>query len=327
MPSRLGFALLTFAACQHIDDVELDGPTMPAASEELQRLNIDAVPGIAPVRVTTLEDPRFSVPRERTIQQEDRPPPEPLRPRTAAQNWFLGLTGAERKVVGQICREGRNDPCFGMLPLARGAAPRKMDQLLALLGAAGHQDRHQVHDYCRERDPRLICDTPLVASFDGEPVVFESSAATFAFQPGLPVHTAWPTAATPWIAIDLDGDGAITSGAELFGDATTLPSGAKATNGFTALAALDANHDGVIDARDPAFAQLVLWADRDPDRKTTPSELRPLAEVVSAIPLAHALVPRCVDGGCEGQRATMAWRDASGRARTGAVIDIYLQRR
>jgi hypothetical protein len=128
--------------------------------------------------------------------------------------------------------------------------------------------------------------------------------ARFAFEPGKPVTSAWPTAVTPWIAVDRDGDGAITSGAELFGDST-----GDARDGFEALAALDDNRDGVIDRHDPAFARLLLWSDTNGDRKSTPAELRPLAEAVASIPLAH-----------DGVRGRVMLSDG----RTGAVEDIYL---
>jgi hypothetical protein len=326
MPSsmRLVVAVL-LAGCEHVDDLELDigSPEMPVATAEVVRLNIDAVPGVAPVRVTTLEDPRFPVPRERTIQHEDAPP-EPSMPMTEAHKWYLGLTGTERKTVLQICGQGWKDPCFGIVRSSDTPPRTKMEVLMATLGERG---RWSAAQFCWERNPGLVCDTPLVVSFDGEPVVFESSDATFAFQPGIPVHTDWPSAATPWIAIDLDGDGAITSGAELFGDATRLPSGEQATHGFEALAALDANRDGVLNAKDPAFAKLLLWADRDGDRKSAKDELRWLSSVVIAIPLAHELEPRCRRGNCEGERGALSWRDATGRARAGAVIDVYLKRR
>ena len=45
--------------------------------------------------------------------------------------------------------------------------------------------------------------------------------------------------------LDLDGDGRITDSRELFGGTTS---------GFAALAALDGNHDGVVDAADDGLA-------------------------------------------------------------------------
>jgi hypothetical protein len=169
--------------------------------------------------------------------------------------------------------------------------------------------------------------TPLVVAFDGRPIEFTaaSASARFAFVPGEPASTDWPTAATPWIARDLDGDGAITSGAELFGSSTILAGGTAARHGFAALAALDANSDGVLDARDPAFAELVLWSDRDGDHRSTPDELRPLSRTVTSISLAYTLDPRCnARGACQGERGTLRWRDATGAEHQGTVVDIYL---
>jgi hypothetical protein len=327
-------AVLGLLACEHIDEAaELAGPAMPASTVEAQKLNVDEIgpkvvrhAGVAPVTPSIADPNNATVPRHQVSAFEDAPPPEPI-VLTAPMRWFLSLSAGDRKTVREICREGRNDPCFGMLPMPRNTPPSKMHRLLVQLADQvenRHMVSHAVHDYCRERDPSLVCDTPLVVSFDGR-VEFEPSTASFAFGE-TPTRNDWPTAATPWIALDRDGDGAITSGAELFGDATDVPGG-KASNGFEALAALDANRDGVIDRRDPAFASLVLWSDTDGDRKSSPGELRPLGDVIEELPLAYSTVPRCVRGNCEGERASMTWRDGDGRRRAGAVIDVYLSRR
>jgi hypothetical protein len=323
--------MLGLVACEHADDIgEGSAPEMPPATVETQRINVDEIgpkvvrhAGVAPVRLTPLADPQVTVPRAQVSAFEDAPPPKPTT-LTVAQQWFASLSADDRKTVREICREGRHDACFGMLPRPRNAPPTRMETLLAQLASSDHDSRHAVYGYCRERFGLGACDTPLVVAFEGEAVAFEPSRATFAFQPGLPVNNDWPTAATPWIALDRDGDGAITSGAELFGDATE---GVEARNGFEALASLDANRDGVIDRRDPAFAKLVLWSDRDGDRRSSPSELRPLAELIESLPLAYEVVPRCANGNCEGERAAITWRAPDGQPRSGAVIDVYLRRR
>jgi hypothetical protein len=166
--------------------------------------------------------------------------------------------------------------------------------------------------------------TPLVVSFDGGDVEL-TPGVRFAFAPGEPRATDWPTAATPWIAIDLDGNGAIDNGTELFGDHTVLADGTYAPNGFVALAQLDANHDGRIDRDDPGFAALLLWADRDADGRSSPDELAPLSRTIESISLATRVVPRCDSrGNCQRERAEIRWRDRTGAVRTGAVIDVYL---
>lgn len=336
MRSGLVLGLSLFAACEHIDDVgDVGSPVMPPATDEPQRLNLDEVgPRIVHARdefgplppavsrvMTPLADPRYPAPpRAQTVAFEDPPPPVPV---GQLQEWFALLASTDRKAVREVCREIRAEPCSGLIGAMADGQLSRFDQLIAQLGPDGST----AVAYCNERDGLRRCMTPLVVAFDDAAIELERSAGSFAFDPGMPVTTDWPSARTPWVALDRDGDGAITSGAELFGDATVLPGGEKASNGFAALAALDANGDRVIDHRDPMFAKLVLWADRDGDRRSTAIELRPLMGAIDAIPLDHEVVPRCADGNCEGERGAMIWRDAEGHRRTGAVIDLYLQRR
>jgi len=249
------------------------------------------------------------------------PRPAARRPLSRATRWFLGLNLEQRRNARELCRVRAGQPCAGLLPLPRGI-PDPSQMLLASLG----DQAEGVDAYCRQLHPDAArCNTPLVIAFDDQPVVFTSAA--FSFSPGAPQATGWPTATTPWIALDRDGDGAITSGRELFGDASLLPDGTTAPDGFAALAALDANGDGVIDRADPAFGRLRLWADRDGDGASRPDELRSLADVVVAIPLAHRRDPRCAaSGDCEGERGSVVFR-AGGVERTGAVVDVYLRGR
>lgn len=74
-------------------------------------------------------------------------------------------------------------------------------------------------------------------------------------------------------AVDLNGNGTIDDGAELFGIGTLLPGGIRAENGFDALQQHDANGDGVIDAGDPIWAELQLWTDRNHDGASQAGEL------------------------------------------------------
>jgi len=80
-----------------------------------------------------------------------------------------------------------------------------------------------------------------------------------------------------FLAIDRNGNGRIDNGAELFGNYTPLRSGQIAQNGFEALAELDANHDGVLNASDGAWSALLLWTDRNHDGASTVDELQAIA--------------------------------------------------
>lgn len=173
------------------------------------------------------------------------------------------------------------------------------------------------------------CNTPLVLAFDDQPVRY-STFVTGAFDltgRGASIVTDWPTAATPWLAIDRDGDGAITDGGELFGSATRLASGALADNGFTALAELDSDRDGFITAADGAWSKLVVWRDVDASRSSQPSELSSVTRAgLEAIELDYGLARRCdARGNCEVERARFWARDGHGALHVGTVVDVHLE--
>lgn len=93
---------------------------------------------------------------------------------------------------------------------------------------------------------------PLVLNFDGTTAQLSETAFTFdlnadgaaetlrALQPG-----------SGFLALDLNGDGAINDGRELFGPRTD--------EGFQELAAYDVDGNGWIDEADPIFRSLNLW--------------------------------------------------------------------
>lgn len=109
---------------------------------------------------------------------------------------------------------------------------------------------------------------------------------------GTKEQVAWTQhgAAVAFLAIDRDGDGGITSGKELFGDAT-IPG---ESNGFRALIrmTLDSNGGevrGSVSDDDPIFAQLVLWTDRNHNGVSEPDELLPAKNLLSDIGLGYQL--------------------------------------
>ncbi len=317
-------AVAALAGCERADMSPIPPP--PAARTEAQPPAITARE-IAPAASLPLPEPEVTPPpAPRTVRRHPSP----------SKRWFLGLTMTERTSVTAVCEHRARTQCsaalHSLMPRATEATddsdpvtppePEATEVAVASLPSA------KVAAYCEGDFHPPTCETPLVVAFAGQPVDFAPAGGDrFAFVPGDPAATDWPTAATPWIALDLDGDGAITTGAELFGSSTVLANGARAVNGFAALAALDANGDGTLDARDPMFSRLVLWSDRNGDHRSTPDELRPLASTVTAISLAFTTDARCNErDDCEGQRGTLRWRDAAGVEHVGAVVDVYIPR-
>ena len=79
---------------------------------------------------------------------------------------------------------------------------------------------------------------------------------------------------TGLLARDLDGNGTIDNGTELFGDQAA----SGIANGFDKLALLDTNGDGHISSADLSFADLRVWLD-DGNARTESGELKTLAEL------------------------------------------------
>ena len=133
---------------------------------------------------------------------------------------------------------------------------------------------------------------PIVLDLNGNGITSQSLAISSAYfdynGDGRREHTAWTDAGDALLAIDLDGDGIITHGAELFGNYTKLSNGTLATDGYDAMAQYDSNGDSVLDASDAEFTKLKLWKDANRNGKNDAGELSTLSENgISAINLSR----------------------------------------
>ena len=95
---------------------------------------------------------------------------------------------------------------------------------------------------------------------------------------GTKQSVGWVSKQDALLALDLNHDGKITSGAELFGNHTLLADGSRAYDGWKALAQYDTNQDGKIDVQDDAFSQLLVWQDANGNGETDEGELSTLAQ-------------------------------------------------
>ena len=124
--------------------------------------------------------------------------------------------------------------------------------------------------------------SPLVLDLDGNGVQSMGPAHGAMFDldaTGQIKQVGWTDGKDGLLALDLNHNGQIDSGAELFGNATLLANGEKAVDGWMALATLDTTGDGKVDAQDAQFADLRVWVDANTDGLTQSGELKTLAEV------------------------------------------------
>jgi Ca2+-binding RTX toxin-like protein len=124
--------------------------------------------------------------------------------------------------------------------------------------------------------------SPLVLDLDGDGVetINAFDGAHFDHDGnGFAERTGWAGADDGILVMDRNGDGIINDGKELFGNETLLANGINAANGFAALAALDGNADGIINANDASFADLKIWVDEDGDGYSLTEELHTLDEL------------------------------------------------
>lgn len=121
-----------------------------------------------------------------------------------------------------------------------------------------------------------ITTSPLILDLDGDGVETINKAAIHFDHDGngFAETAGWVGKDDGLLVWDRNGNGLIDDGSELFGNNTKLANGQNAANGFAALAELDSNQDGKIDANDSAFTQLRIWKDADSDAVLDTGELQ-----------------------------------------------------
>lgn len=158
---------------------------------------------------------------------------------------------------------------------------------VAQMGCSAQTEQGEVtQSLCdNDRAPCLCPGSPIIIDLDGDGIALTpwQDGVQFGLRPGTTGSISWtaPESDDAWLVMDRDGNGAIDDGTEMFGNFTPQPApeAGEQRNGFRALAVLDANHDGVVDSKDPAFTRLRVWRDGDHDGVSQPEELLDLRKV------------------------------------------------
>lgn len=157
---------------------------------------------------------------------------------------------------------------------------------------------------------------PLVINFGGTAAQLTDTKFSFDLDSdGTADQISFVGAGSGFLALDLNADGKINNGSELFGPATG--------NGFSELAAYDQDRNNWIDENDAVYAQLRVWAKDDSGNDT----LSTLAQKkVGAIYLGNVSTPFDLKNGqnqLDGQvRSSGVYLNEDGSAGTVQQIDL-----
>ena len=166
--------------------------------------------------------------------------------------------------------------------------------------------------------------SPIILDLNGDGIKTTGIASWRYFdhdQSGFAEMTAWADKNDGILALDLNGNGKIDDGREIFGNNTFLPDGTLAPHGYAALAQYDSNHDGKIDSHDEIWEKLRVWRDKNEDAKTGKNELHTLDELgIAAINLNAEEVSETDEAGNRvTHRATVTKTDGT----TMASADVW----
>jgi Bacterial Ig-like domain len=121
-------------------------------------------------------------------------------------------------------------------------------------------------------------------------------------------RTGWLDRHDGFLVRDVNQNGRIDNGSELFGNRTLLTNGSEASDGWQALAQYDSNGDAVIDSQDSIFKDLQLWVDANQDGITNSGELQSLVSAQIRSLGLHAIPGQREQNGNVLEGQGRAWR-------------------
>ena len=135
-------------------------------------------------------------------------------------------------------------------------------------------------------------------------------------------RTGWIGSGSGLLVRDVNHDGQINDGGELFGEGTSLNSGGKAAHGYQALSELDTNGDGFITNADEMYGELKLWQDVNANGITDSGELKSLSAYgIASLSLSAERSTQPSNGNLIGLMGSYTKQDGS----THAMADIWFK--
>ena len=167
--------------------------------------------------------------------------------------------------------------------------------------------------------------SPLVVDLDGDgkiETVSTDGNVHFDFDSNQKIeNSGWIGKNEGFLVRDINGNGQIDNGIEMFGNHTVLQNGKNAVNGFEALKDLDSNGNGKFDAEDDAWSQVKVWRDANTNGIVDSGELLTLEQAgIESINLKYDYQKEADENGnLEIQQGTFNRTDGT----TGKVSDVW----
>ena len=167
--------------------------------------------------------------------------------------------------------------------------------------------------------------SPLVVDLDGDgkiETVSTDGNVHFDFDSNQKIeNSGWIGKNEGFLVRDINGNGQIDNGTEMFGNHTVLQNGKNAVNGFEALKDLDSNGNGKFDAEDDAWSQVKVWRDANTNGIVDSGELLTLEQAgIESINLKYDYQKEADENGnIEIQQGTFNRTDGT----TGKVSDVW----
>jgi len=167
---------------------------------------------------------------------------------------------------------------------------------------------------------------PIILDLNGDGISTHSlTAGSLYFDhdaSGFAELTSWMMPGDGLLVQDLNLDGKIVTGRELFGNHTLRANGSLASDGFEALRDLDNNKDGRLNEFDLAWKQLQVWKDNNSNASVDPGELISLSEAgVSSLNL-NSITSPFVDSGGNQHRLIGSFVTSQGKEHS--MVDVWL---
>ncbi|SDR74803.1 Ca2+-binding protein, RTX toxin-related [Halopseudomonas sabulinigri] len=256
------------------------------------------------------------------------------------EGWSVGKFGEEPIILGLELSEIAEIAASGVENSALGEMLSSTDDYIddVLNGEFGAGSRLDWMKYRNSKidpdvnksfDYAMSATSPIVLDLDGDGIETIGANGSVLFDHDGDGHkhgTGWVESDDGLLALDVNGNGVIDSGKELFGEHTILNGGAKAENGFAAMQGIDSNSDGILDSGDAAWVDLRVWRDLNSDGVSDSGELFTLDELgVKSISTGSTGTRRSLGNGnyIDGDGG-FDWESGVGSG-PGRLADVYFE--